>query len=450
MNYFFSLLYGETLNLTLAGYFSKAFGAFMNQCSLKLLEYLFGEHKAMQGLLRHVQSRSIADALLRVLTVDDDIYISQRCLVIEALVNLLSGDNCSLLTNLTGLLFDLNQRFSELKVWPMVVAPLATERMLGKVVTVMASEADLCVKSALCLLNSLLSNEKFTQLLDPAVMHNLLQSTIPVLESVLTKPCTESLPTAFGQSATCLGEAKIRCLELITTLYRIGKVGPVLTLSRLPELAISLFFEFPWNSFLHQACLQLVQAAMSGDLNQQLLFLTQTDLPAKLATLGLTDTLASGKSVRKCALGYAIRMAQLIQKAASAPEIALKLESCIEWSKYATEVLQPLLKVESTSIGEDRKSFDETPSDTMEFPAGDGSNFSTFFPTEAEKEVRKDGEETANRQIDGDIAPQDQPKHSLFSSTGILLSPPLEENSPFNAYSYWRLPSAAHSLPDLD
>lgn len=458
MDFLFSVLSGESLNLTLAGYFSKAFGALMSRCSLKLLEYLFSQHRAINSLIRHIRSRSIADALLRVLTVDDDIYISQRGLIIEALVNLLQENDLFLLNNVTELLCDLNQRCDELKVWAMAIIPLTTERILGKLVQVMTSDNDFCVKAALSVVNSLLNNAKFRQLLDPTVLQNWLQATIPALESVLTKPCIWSMSTAFGQSILCLGETKIRGLELITTLYRTGTDGSLLALSCLPELAISLFLKFPWNSLLHQACLQLVQAIMSGDLKQQLQFLAQTRLPAKIATLGLTDTLESGQSMRKCALGYAIRMAQMLQKAASAPEIALELESCIEWNQYVAEVLEPLLKVESTNIGAERKSSDETLFDTgRESLAIDGntaqnalssfSNGTHEGQVKPNEEIEKEVEEAVTKPIDINIGLQGQPR---FASTDILLPAQLEESSPFNAYAYWRLPAATIPLPDLD
>lgn len=364
MDYFFSLLSSEALNLTLAGYFSKVFGALLNRCPLKLLDYLFGEHKALQDMLRQVQCKSVADALLRVLTVDEDIYIPQRRLIIEALVDLISTENLAQLTNLTALLIDLNTRCEELKMWTGVISPLANPPILSKITAALGSEADLCVRAALALLNSLLSNQKYIELLDWTVLQELVQASIPALETILSKPSSESLATAFGQPIPCVGETKVRCLELISTLYRTGKFGQFITASRLPELATALFMDFPWNSFLHQAFYQLVQTVMSGDLQQQLQFLSQTHLPATLALLGLTDTLVSGTTVRKCALGYIIRIGQLLQKAGEAQEIAQSLESEVGWGEYVLKVLQPLLKVESTAIGAERKSSDDTPSES--------------------------------------------------------------------------------------
>jgi len=363
MDYFFSLLSSEALNLTLAGYFSKVFGAILNRCSLKFLDYLFGEHKALQDMLRHVQCKSVADALLRVLTVDEDIYIPQRRLLIEALVDLVSTDNLAQLVHLTDLLIDLNTRSDELKIWTGVMSPLANQPTLVKITAVLGSEADLCVRATLTLLNALLSNPKFLVLVDPAVLQELMQAAVPAMETILDRPSKESLSTAFGEPIRCVGETKIRCLELISTLYRTGKLGQLVTASRLPELATALFMDFPWNSFLHQAFYQLVQTAMSGDLQQQVQFLAQTHLCAGISGLGLTDTLASGQTLRKCALGHAIRIGQLLLKASETAEIAQALEAEVGWGKYVSEVLPPLLKVESTAIGAERKSSDVSESE---------------------------------------------------------------------------------------
>ena len=364
MDYFFSLLSRDSLNLTLAGYFSKAFGACMNRCCLKLLEYLFGEHKALQDMVKHVQSKSIADALLRVMCVDEDIYVPQRRLLLEALMDLLSVENYAQLSSVTSMVIELTQRCGDMKIWTQVILPLATETSLQKIQQALLSGSDLRARAALTLLNSLLSNPKFLELPDPTVLSALLESVVPGLESILTSASPHTLPMTYGQSAVCLGETKLRCLELAATLYRLGKTVPGLTSSRIPELALSFFIDFPWNSFLHHACLQLVQAALSGDASQQLAFLMKTHLPEKIAALGLTETLSTGQTMRKGSVGFATRMAQLIQRAGEVPEIASFLEKEEGWSKYLAEVLQPILKVESLSIGTERKPSEETPSES--------------------------------------------------------------------------------------
>lgn len=362
--YFFSLLSSSPLNLTLAGYFSKVFASILSRCSLRFLEYLFGEHKALQAMLQQVQCKSVADALFGVLAVDDDIYVPQRSLVIEALVNLLSVDNSAQLANITTMLIDLNQRCTQLRVWTGLIAPLVSPPTLEKIIKVLSSEADLCVRAALTLLNAFLSNQKYLEMLDPAVLLELLKPAVPAMETILTRPSSDTLPAAFGQPVACVGETKIRCLEFVSTLYRTGKLGELAASSRLPELAIALFMDFPWNSFLHQACYQLMQTIMSGDLQQQLLFLAQTHLPAKLAALGTKDTLSSGQTMRKCSLGYAIRISQLLQKASEVAEVSQALEHEVGWKKYVSEVLVPLLKVENTAIGAERKASEGTPSES--------------------------------------------------------------------------------------
>lgn len=320
---------------------------------------------AVQAMLQQMQCKSIADALFGVLVVDDDIYVPQRCLVLEALVSLLSVDNSAQLANITGLLIELNQRCSELKIWAGLIAPLTSPRILEKVITVLKSEADLCVRAALTVLNTFISNQKYLELLDPTALLELLKPAVPAMEAILTRSGSGTLPAAFGQPVTCVGETRIRCLEFISTLYRTGSFGDLAANSRLPELAIALFMDFPWNSFLHQACYQLIQTIMSGDLPQQLLFLTQTHLPSKLAAIGTKDTLSSGQTLRKCSLGYVIRISQLLQKASEASEITHLLEQEeVGWGKYVSEVLSPLLKVESTAIGAERKASESTPSES--------------------------------------------------------------------------------------
>ena len=365
LEYLFSLFSSETLNLTLAGYFLKAFSALMNRCPLKLLEFLFGDTAAVQSLLKHLQAKSIAEALLRVLSVDEDIYVPQRKQLIEILADLLSVDNPLQLGNVSSLLVDFNQRAADVKLWREIMTPLASQFTLGKLLNNLENGSDASAKASLVVLTSLVSNPKFMELLTPDLSQftDLIRTATPGLEKILESGLASTLSTPFGETIPRVGETKLQCVDFLAALSRCNsqEMYTVLVHSKVLVLATELFFRNQWSSFLHQGYLQLIQAMVGGmDAQMLIVFLSDSDVVRKVAEAGVTDKLSSGKEIRKCALGYISRLAQLLQKAGeSSSDVAQFLDTAAGWKEYVNDTLRPILKVESTAIGSDRKPSDE-------------------------------------------------------------------------------------------
>lgn len=357
LSLFFSLLSSPSLNLTLAGYFSKLFHILTSRNSPRLLHTLCNpDSPYLPQLIQQINAKSIADCVLRVLVYDDgEEFVQERRGIVEKLVEI-TAESSEKAVNSVGILSDCLQKSSEMKGWKAVFAPLFSIYTVNRLLEGLLSPSS----SALSLLTLVLGHSCFTELVGEGILQlkERLEGSIPLLEAILEGKNTSETAIPSGNT---VGEVRLKCLELLFTIFKadIQAFEGVIAQSRLPELATYMFFAYPWSSFLHQTYFQLIQSVLyCTDLDIKGVFLRKSDIVTRLLEWKTEVKLESGKSLRAGYMGHAIRIGQLLAKAFEAsPDLQ---PTATTWSIFLSDTLNPLLELESRPYGGSK------PTDTLE------------------------------------------------------------------------------------
>ena len=352
----FSLLSSPSLNLTLAGYFSKLFHILASRNCPRLLTILCAQdHIYLDQLVQQVRARSIADCVLRVLLYDDaEEYVQERQGLVERLVGMVceGGDQA---VHAVSILSECLQRNTEMKSWKVVFSLLFCPSTFMRLFECFAGPS----ASAFSLLALLLGHPFFLELVGEGLLQleEMLEGSVHLLESLLDLENTQ-------EPSTGVGEARLKCVEMLLAIYRadIQALEGVVGRSKLPDLCTQLFFHYPWNSFLHQTYLQLLQSVLNcPNVSQKSIFMQSSGLVSRLLEWKTEAKLESGRVVRAGYMGHAIRLAQLVNKALEASvDLQISAEMQLEWTSFVANTLSTVLELEGRPYGGSK------PTDTLE------------------------------------------------------------------------------------
>eukprot|EP00882_Tetradesmus_deserticola_P007003 GHRQ01007375.1.p1 GENE.GHRQ01007375.1~~GHRQ01007375.1.p1 ORF type:complete len:640 (+),score=275.14 GHRQ01007375.1:966-2885(+) len=162
--------------------------------------------------------------------------------------------------------------------------------------------------------------------------------------------------TPYGVLAPPLGRARLRIVELLAALLRVGgdvADAAVISARALP-LVQALFLAYPFNNLLHHQMYALLVAALRrGSTAMTAHIFGECQLVAWLA--GLPEQVtppprpgSAGKGpLRAGYLGHVTRIGQVLQEAAQQQqEVADALRECAEWQSFVQQQLGPRLEVE--------------------------------------------------------------------------------------------------------
>lgn len=162
--------------------------------------------------------------------------------------------------------------------------------------------------------------------------------------------------TPYGVLAPPLGRARLRIVELLAALLRVGGDAADVTIigSGALPLVQALFMAYPFNNLLHHQMYALLVAALRrGSPTMVQHIFGECHLVAWLA--GLPNEVSpkprpgfEGKGpLRAGYLGHVTRIGQVLQEAMQQQqEVADVLKDCAEWQQFVQQQLAPRLEVE--------------------------------------------------------------------------------------------------------
>ncbi|WIA10355.1 hypothetical protein OEZ85_010547 [Tetradesmus obliquus] len=166
----------------------------------------------------------------------------------------------------------------------------------------------------------------------------------------------ETQETPYGVLAPPLGRARLRIVELLAALLRVGgdTADAAIISARALPLVQALFLAYPFNNLLHHQMYALLVAALRrGSATMTAHIFGECQLVAWLA--GLPETVTprarpgfEGKGpLRAGYLGHVTRIGQVLQEAAQQQqEVADALRDCEEWQVFVQQQLGPRLELE--------------------------------------------------------------------------------------------------------
>jgi len=192
---------------------------------------------------------------------------------------------------------------------------------------------------------------------------SMLQYVPQLMEQLQQPQASEDIErvqeTPYGTLAPPLGRARLRIVELLAALLRVGDdaADAALIGARALPVVQELFVEYPFNNLLHHQMYALLVAALrrSSTAMVQHIF-GECALVSWMATLPKTVTPKprpgfEGKGpLRAGYLGHVTRLGQVLQEAAAQQqEVADVLKDSSDWQAFVQQELLPRLELEDVT-----------------------------------------------------------------------------------------------------
>ncbi|KAG1331862.1 serine/threonine-protein phosphatase 6 regulatory subunit 3 [Cocos nucifera] len=377
MNLLFSFLKPDHPHSTLlAGYFSKVVICLMLRKTGPLMSYVQGHPEIICQLVDLIGTTSIMEVLIRLIGADETMYSNcsdtMRWLedtnVLEMIVDKFSSsDSAEVHANASEILCAIT-RYAP----PGLAAKICSPSFMGRLFrhaledsrpkSVLVHSLSVCVSllDPKRLLSS--SYQSFRSQLShgtmvaasPETIDGMLESLGDLLKLLDVSSSESILPTTYGTLQPPLGKHRLKIVEFISVLLTIGSDSAEKELIRLGAIkcVIDLFFEYPYNNFLHHHVENIVVSCLESK-NTPLIehLLHDCDIVGKILAAEKQSTLstvsskptvsAQGRSPPRIGnVGHMARIAnKLCQYANNNGLIQTYLQENSEWVEWHASVL---------------------------------------------------------------------------------------------------------------
>ncbi|XP_062185870.1 uncharacterized protein LOC133889356 isoform X2 [Phragmites australis] len=371
MDLLFSFLKPDHPHGTLsAGYFAKVVICLMLRQTLPLVSYVQGHPEIVSQLVDLIGITSIMEVLIRLIGADETMYSSYAdsmqwlddVKVLEMIVDKFStSDSPEVHANAAEILCAIT-RYAP----PALAAKISCPSFVGRLFqhafeasrpkSVLVHSLSVCislldpkrlVSASYQAFHSQLSHGTLVTA-SPETVNGMLDSLGDLLKLLDVSSAENVLPTTYGSLQPPLGKHRLKIVKFISVLLSIGSEAAEMRLIHLGAIkrAIDLFFEYPFNNFLHHhveniigSCLESKQDHLIGHVLDECKLVTRILEAEKYSALSpdLTKhTLSSeGKSPPRIGIvGHMTRIAnKLIQLANSNITVQSHLQNSgwIEW-----------------------------------------------------------------------------------------------------------------------
>ncbi|KAF8069431.1 DHC1 [Scenedesmus sp. PABB004] len=362
-----------------AGYFGRVVGQLLLRKTNEMMQHLSNNDEILARLIRHVDTTSIADIIKRLVGADDHSsmiflpmhtqWLAETPLVSMLLDRLAPEHSAHVQANAADILTAIahtqpSALASQLMQQPCIAALFSRALEPGSQVLVTA--LDVCA--------ALLEPRRAQQesLAEggsprsggagphPEAVASML-AYLPALLDALRSPGDPGAlqETPYGVLAPPLGRARLRIVELLAALLRVGDDGVdgALIGARALPLVQELFAAYPFNNLLHHQMYALLAAALRRGSAPMVAHIFGecglvgwlAGLPAEVSPRPRPGFEAKGP-LRAGYLGHVTRIGQALQEAAgSQQEVADALRDCADWAGFVEQQLAPRLEVEDVT-----------------------------------------------------------------------------------------------------
>ncbi|XP_073008817.1 uncharacterized protein [Typha latifolia] len=377
MDLLFSFLKPDHPHSTLlAGYFSKVVICLMLRKTVSLMNYVQGHREIISQLVDLIGITSIMEVLIRLIGADESMYSNyadtmqwlEDSDVLEMIVDKFSSsDSPEVHANAAEILSAIT-RYAP----PALASKICTPSFVGRLFrhaledsrpkSVLVHSLSVCislldpkrlVSSSYQAFQSPLSHGTLVTA-SPETVDGMLESLGELLKLLDVSNSEMALPTTYGTLKPPLGKHRLKIVEFISVLLAIGSEAAEKELIRQGaiECVVHLFFEYPFNNFLHHhvdniiaSCLESKRALLIEHVLDDCNIIgkiLEAEKQSTLPTDSSKPTVPSqGRAPPKIGnVGHMTRIAnKLIQLANSSPIIQTHLQENIEWVDWQSNVL---------------------------------------------------------------------------------------------------------------
>ncbi|PIN22429.1 SAP family cell cycle dependent phosphatase-associated protein [Handroanthus impetiginosus] len=377
MDMLFSFLDPERPHSTLlAGYFSKVVVCLLLRKTTPLMNYIRAHQDIINKLVDLIGITSIMEVLIRLIGADEHIYANyadsmqwfEDMNVLEMIVDKFSSSDCpEVHANAAETLCTITRYAS-----PGIASKISSPSFIGKLFrhALEDSRPKSVLVNLLSVCISLLDSKRLTPGVyymyhrqmshgsgitpNPETVEGMLESLGDLLKLLDLSSEDQILLTTYGKLQPPLGKHRLKIVEFISVLVAASSEVAEKELIRLGAVKciLELFFEYPYNNFLHHHVEQIVISCL-GSKNRQFVehLLHECNLIGKileaeknfaLAVDASKPTVAAeGRSPPRIGnIGHLTRIAnKIIQLGNSDSEIQIFLQENDDWVDWQTNVL---------------------------------------------------------------------------------------------------------------
>ncbi|KAG2598683.1 hypothetical protein PVAP13_5KG402507 [Panicum virgatum] len=362
----------------LSGYFSKVVICLMLRKTAPLMNYVQGHPEIVVQLVDLIGITSIMEVLIRLIGADENIYSNygdtmqwlENTDVLEMIADKFSSsDSPEVHANAAEILCAVT-RCAPPSLATKICSPSFVGRLFHHALEESRPKSVLVHSLSVCI--SLLDPKRLAsasyQAFRSNLSHGALVTASPetvdgnLLKLLDTSSAENILPTPYGYLRPPLGKHRLKIVEFISVLLTIGSETAEKELIRQSAIkrSIDLFFEYPYNNFLHHHVENIIVSCLEGKRTELIEHvLNDCDTVGKilvaerLSSLSTESNAPTVPSEEKAPprignVGHMTRIAnKLIQLGNSNSIIQAHLQENTEWVEWQTNVLVKRNEVEN-------------------------------------------------------------------------------------------------------
>ncbi|XP_014518364.1 serine/threonine-protein phosphatase 6 regulatory subunit 3 [Vigna radiata var. radiata] len=385
MNLLFSFLdLNHSHSNLLAGYFSKVVVCLLLRKTVPFMQYVQAHREIVKKLVDLIGITSIMEVLIRLIGADEHMYVShvnamqwiEDTNVLEMIADKFSSsDSPEVHANAAETLCAIT-RFAPAGLSAKVCSPSFIGRLFRHALEVSRPKSVLVNSLSVCI--SLLDPKRHTfgayytynrqmtngstVTANPETVEGMLESLGDLLKLLEVSSSENLLLTTFGKLQPPLGKHRLKIVEFISVLVTVGGEAAEKKLIDLGAVQriIHLFFEYPYNNFLHHhveniitSCLETKNSSLLEHLLHHCDFVGKIIQAEKQFTLEADTTKATipaeGKSAPRIGcIGHLTRIAnKLVQLGNNNTVIQEHLQGNSDWTDWYLGVLSNRNAVEN-------------------------------------------------------------------------------------------------------
>ncbi|XP_019419497.1 PREDICTED: serine/threonine-protein phosphatase 6 regulatory subunit 2-like isoform X1 [Lupinus angustifolius] len=369
----------------LAGYFSKVVVCLLLRKTIPFMQYVQAHQEIVRKLVDLIGITSIMEVLIRLIGADEHMYVNhvdamqwiEETDVLEMIVDKFSSsDSPEVHANAAEILCAIT-RFAPAGLSAKISSPSFIGRLFRNALE--DSRPKSVLVNSLCVCISLLDPKRHTfgayhtynhqmtngstVAANPETVEGMLESLGDLLK-LLDVSSAENLLTTFGKLQPPLGKNRLKIIEFISVLVTVGSEAAEKKLIDLGAVQriIDLFFEYPYNNFLHHHVENIIMSCLESK-NSFLVvhLLSDCDFVGKIIQAEKHFTLeadankptipSEGKSPPRIgSIGHLTRISnKLGQLGNSNSVIQEHLQGNTEWTDWYADVLSKRNTVENVN-----------------------------------------------------------------------------------------------------
>ncbi|AEE31223.1 putative SIT4 phosphatase-associated protein family [Arabidopsis thaliana] len=368
----------ETHNSLLAGYFSKVVICLLVRKTIPFMQFIKDHQEILKQLVDLIGITSIMEVLKRLVGTDEHLYSNYTSAmqwiedtdVLEMIVDKFgSSESPEVHANAAEILCTV-ARYAPPGLATKLSSPSCTGRLLKHTLEDSRPKSVLVNSLSVCI--SLLDPKRFTlgtyhiygrqlthgsMVTNPETVEGMLGSLGDLLMLLNVSSAEGVLLTTYGKLQPPLGKHRLKIVEFISVLLTVGSEAAEKEVIRLGAVkrVLDLFFEYPYNNFLHHHVENVILSCMESK-NSQLVdhLLSECNLIGSILEAEKDSTLTAGdsdklqptvpaegkKPLRIGNIGHLTRISnKLLQLANSNVEIQSHLQENSKWVDWQTDVL---------------------------------------------------------------------------------------------------------------